>query len=398
MKTLLKIGLAVTGTAILGYFLIERFQDIQRNVAVRDSIAYWSAGQLLAQGHDPYDQADVLKLEREHGYQEGRPLVLRTPPWSLWMVLPLGMFNPFGAWCLWIAICFGSLVVAMNLCRRLYGRVVPRDLFSVVGYLFAPIPACLVSGQMGLVLLLGIVLFLWWERKHPFLAGAALILPFAKPHLLSLFWVGLALWIVLHRKSKVAVGFMFTFVAAVAVALVLDPTVFHQYREMLRTASIGREFIPAFSGVIRLLLFRRFFWVQFVPLAIGLLWCFWFFFRRLHTWDWQEHGPALLVVSVLTTPYAWLADESVLLPAILQAAAFAYESHTGMKLRTKLILLIFALLNGLLLLILRFKIPFATGIYFWSSLVWFGWYFYARRLDSTSLRAKEPFGAVEAVQ
>src|SRR5436190_16667380 len=366
MKTLPKIIFAVAGTAVLGYYLAKHLSDIKRNVTVRDSMAYWSAGRLLIQHRNPYDAASVLELERQNGYQEERPLVLRTPPWSLWMVVALGILSPFAAWCLWIAICLGSLLIAMKLCRRLYEGTIPRDLFSVVGYLFAPIPACLVSGQMGLVLLLGVVLFLCWERNRPFLAGVALVLPFAKPHLLSLFWVVVVLWMLFRKKRQIALGFALALTPAVAVALLLDPGVFQQYLEMLRTASIGREFIPALSGVIRLLFFRRFFWVQFIPLAIGLLWCLWFFFRRLPTWNWQEHGPALLVVSVLTTPYSWLADESVLLPAILQAAAFAYQARVGMKLRAKLILLLFALLNGLLLLILRFKIPFATGIYFWS--------------------------------
>ncbi len=48
-----------------------------------------------------------------------------------------------------------------------------------------------------------------------------------------------------------------------------------------------------------------------------------------------------------------------------------------------LVIAVFAGLNALLLLILSFKIPFATGIYFWSSLVWFAFYFYGRRLASS---------------
>ena len=87
----------------------------------------------------------------------------------------------------------------------------------------------------------------------------------------------------------------------------------------------------------------------------------------------------LLIVSVLTTPYAWLTDEVVVLPAILQAVAFVYQTRANMNIRTRMALFAFAFFNGLLLLILRSKIPFATGIYFWSSLVWFSWYLYARQ-------------------
>ena len=384
MRMTLKLALAIAATGLLGYFLVRMVPNIRRSVTLRDSIAYWSAGRLLVEHRNPYDQASVLDLERQYGYEADRPLVLRTPPWSLWMVLPLGLMSPLTAWCVWILLCLDSLLVAMSLCRRLYGGGTSRDLFSLVGYLFAPIPACLVSGQMGLVLLLGVILFLWLEDEKPLLAGTVLILPFAKPHLLSVFWLVLTLWIVLRRKQKVALGFTLAFGVTTAIALAFDPTVFQQYREMLQTASIGREFIPAVSGVIRLIFFRQQFWVQFVPLAVGIVWSLWFFRRHYSTWSWQQHGPALLVVSVLVSPYSWLADESVLLPAILQGVAFLYEARVGMKIRTKLTLVMFALLNLLLLLILRSKIPFATGIYFWSSLVWFGWYFYALRLHSRS--------------
>ena len=239
---------------------------------------------------------------------------------------------------------------------------------------------------MGLVLMLGLVLFLWLYEEHPYWAGVTLLLPFAKPHLLSLYWIALAVWIVAKRKKKIALGFAGALTCASLIAILLDAGVFTHYREMLNVAAIQKEFIPALSGVLRLLFFRRFFWVQFVPLALGLAWAIRFFIRNYSEWDWRQHGPALLVVSVLTTPYEWLSDETVLLPAILQALAIIYGMRHELKLSSKLVLSFFAFLNLLLLLILRFKIPFSTGIYFWSSLVWFGFYFYALRLKKRSLQ------------
>ena len=381
----LTIVAAVLGTAILALALFGRSTTIRANVASRDSIAYWAAGHLLLNRQDPYDQREVLRLERQHGYSADRPLVLRTPPWSLFLVVPLGLADPFWSWLVWTGILIGSLVVGMRLCRRMYGgESVPQNLFATVGYLFAPVPACLVAGQMGLVLMLGVALFLLWEKEHPFRAGAVLILPFAKPHLLSLFWLILVLWVILYKQLRVATGFLLTFVVVTLVPLALDRSIFHDYREMLHVASIQREFIPALSGVIRLLFFRNYFWVQFLPLIVGLIWGIIFFIRRRPGWDWRRDGPALLVVSVLTTPYGWLADESVLLPAILQALVLIYQVRANMKVRTKVALAMFALLNFLLLLILRSKIPFSTGIYFWSTLVWFSWYFYASRLHTRS--------------
>jgi hypothetical protein len=379
MKRVFKVVVAMVLTGVLAYLLASHSPQIRQNVAVRDSIAYWAAGRLLIQHQDPYDREAVLRIEQIHGYEDRRPLILRTPPWSLFMAAPLGFLSPFWAWVSWIALSLSCLIAGMRLCSKLYGSGTPPNLFTLIGYTFAPVPACLVSGQMGLVLALGIVLFLWWEPEHPISAGAALVIPFAKPHLLSLFWVVLILWVVLRKKPLVILGFLTAFTAATAFALIFDPKVFEHYREMLHTASIGNEFIPALSGVLRLLFFRRMFWVQFVPMAAGLIWSVWFFVTNAASWDWRQHGPALLVVSVFTTPYEWLSDETVLLPAILQAVALIYATRDALKLRSKIALVLFALLDLLLLLILKSKVPFSTGIYFWSSLVWFFWYFRARK-------------------
>ena len=375
---LVRIALA----AILAYAFVSHWQYLHKNVGQRDSIQYWAAGRLFLHGQNPYDFDAVLELEKQQGYKENRPLVLRTPPWSLFMVLPLGLFDAFWAWTLWIALSLGSLLLAMRLCWKMYGGgVVQRDVFWAVGYTFAPVPACLVAGQMGLVLLIGVVLFLWWEPEHPLAAGAALILPFAKPHLLVLFWVVVLLWVVARNKRNTALGFAIALAIVTATPWALHPTIFYDYRQMLHRASIGSEFIPALSGVLRLLFFRRWFWVQFIPMMLGLLWGLWFYFRNRSHWDWRRHGLPLMVVSVLTTPYSWLPDEVVLLPAVLWAAVciLGLEKQQEMTLWTRLAIAIFAALDGLLLLILATKIPFSGGIYFWSSLVWFAWYMYGQK-------------------
>src|SRR5205823_14428962 len=158
-------------TGVLAYVMVWRSPEIRQNVAVRDSIAYWAAGQLAIHHQNPYDRAAVFRLEQERGYKDPRPLILRTPPWALFVVVPLGFLNPFLAWVVWIGLSLSCLLIGMRLCARMYGEGTPPNLFTILGYTFAPVPACLVSGQMGLVLMLGFVLFLWWEPKRPVLAG-----------------------------------------------------------------------------------------------------------------------------------------------------------------------------------------------------------------------------------
>ena len=82
-----------------------------------------------------------------------------------------------------------------------------------------------------------------------------------------------------------------------------------------------------------------------------------------------------------------MTDEVVLLPAILQAVLWLQREK--LKIYSQLVVLCFVLLNFLLLLILQAKVPPSTGIYFWSSLVWFGGYWYALRFSRSPQPAPE---------
>ena len=375
LKTVFLLGL----TCIALYVLVQRSGAMQNSISRRDSIQYWAGARLLLNHDNPYDWDKVLKLEQLQGYPEDRPLVIRTPPWSLFMFMPLGLLNVFWAWILWFAASVASLIVSMRICWKLYGQDGAQSVFAIVGYTFAPVAACLVAGQMGFVLLVGLILFVWLEERSPLIAGVALILPFAKPHLLVLFWITLFFWIIWQRKYKIASGLFAALLPVVALAFAFDHGVFRDYRNFMSHAAIGHELIPALSGVVRALFFHRMFWVQFVPLALGSVWCVWYFFRNREQWNWRTHGMTVMVVSILVTPYSWLTDEVVLLPAVLQAAMWVYNSRQRIRIGAGLAILAFVCLNILLLLILTAKIPFSSGMYFWSSLVWFTWYFYARR-------------------
>lgn len=377
-KAKIVINIGVLG--LLVWFLVAHQQKIQASVASRDSIEYWAAGTLLVHGHNPYSESDVLALEQSQGFAAPNPLMVRMPPWSLWMVLPVGLFNAFWAWVLWLAALFASLVFGIRASWQIYGTGErPPAAFLVAGYLFAPVAACLVSGQIGLLLLLGIVLFLLIEQKHPFLAGVVLLIPLVKPHIFVLLWPVLAVWILTRRKWPIMAGFLSAFVVAIVLALAFDTSIFHHYREMMQQEAIQNEFKPALSGVIRVLFFRNHFWVQFVPMGIGFLWSARYFWKNREHWNWQQHAPALLVVSTLTTPYSWMSDEVVLLPAILQGVLWL--QGTKLKVRSQLVILLFVCLNFLLLLILKAQVAPGTGIYFWSSLVWFSWYWFAHRFS-----------------
>jgi hypothetical protein len=381
-KTLkLIVNLALVG--LLLWFLASHQEKIKKSVATRDSIQYWATGHLLVHRQDPYSVESVQALEKSQGYPADRPLMLRTPPWSVWMVLTVGWLSSFWAWVVWLAFLLTSLVIAMRISWRMYGDgpAAPAP-FLLAGYLLAPVAACLVAGQMGMLLLLGIALFLLLEQECPFLAGAVLLLPMAKPHIFALFWLVLVFWVLARKRWALLGGAAAAFLIANLIAFAFDPAIYRHYREMLQQQAIQNEFIPALSGMLRVFFFRKHFWAQFAPTAIGLVWSSWFFWKHRLDWNWREHGPAVLIVSLLTTPYSWMTDEVVLLPAILQGAVWLMRAK--LKLRSQLVVLLFMCLDLLLLLIVKAQVAPATGIYFWSSLVWFSWYWYARSFSKVA--------------
>jgi len=293
------------------------------------------------------------------------------------MILPLGMLSPYWAWVAWMAIAVTSLVIAIRVSWRIYGDgLTPPPIFLLVGYLFAPVIACLVMAQMGTVLLLGIVLFFLLAEERPFVAGVVLLLPMAKPHFFALLWPILLVWAITRRKWPLLWGIGSAFLWANAVAVAFDPAIFQHYREMLRLDRMQNEFMPNLSGIVRALFFRRFFWFQFVPVGLGMLWSARYYWKNRQRWNWPQHGPLLLVTAAIVAPYSWMTDEVALLPAVLQGVLWLRGGK--LKLRSQFVILLFACLNLLLLLIVRAKVDSFTGIYFWSSLVWFYFYWYAR--------------------
>ena len=371
----LLLGAALTLAAV--YAVAPRMNKIRENVSQRDSVQYWYAGEHL--------------IHRLNAYEVER---IRTPPWSLFLFLPLGLAaDAFWGWLLWIAAAAASMIVAMRLCWKMFGHDNKlRSPFLIVGYLFAPVLACLEAGQIGFVLMIGIVLFMFYETERPFLAGAALIFPFAKPHLLVFFWVAFFLWVVARKRFAIAGGFISALAAATTVALICDASTFQHYRDLASASGVGGEFIPTLSGVLRLIFFREYFKAQFVPLLLGLLWCVWFCIKNRSQWSWRNHGLTVMVVSILTTPYGWLTDEVVLLPAILFAAMCIFGGKQKLSITTRLALAIFGLLNWLMLLLVASQIPLQSGIYFWSGLLWCAWYFYGRHHLSAS-GEPQPYGA-----
>lgn len=361
-RKLAAAGLLGIGVAILAFVI--RDTDSAGN---KDFTSYWAAGQLLIHRSNPYSPADVLRLEKTVGFKPNKPLIMRNPPYALLLALPLGLAGAKTGAVIWSLF----LVLAVGLSVRIVwaDNGSPPDL-HLFAYMFAPVLACLRMGQTSAFILLGIVLFLRWHKQRPYLAGACLVLLAMKPHLFLPLGVVMLLWLAFSRSYKVLLGAIAALLAFLALPMWLVPSLWSDYQPIFRDASAESQLMPTLSTFLRLVLSPNSAWLQYLPAALGCIWAIGWYFRHRRDWDWNEHGPALLVLSLVVAPYSWLADEIVVLPAMMIAIFRCAAAHRSFA--------PFLILNGVALVaMLFFGVPQDSGFYLWTPLAWAGWYAWA---------------------
>ena len=359
--TLVAIGAAIFLFAVSG-----------NQAAQRDFISYWAAGQQLTHRANSYDGAVILPIERKAGYIGDRPLVMRNPPNALFLAFPLGFAGPKAGLIFWSLLLLASLVLSIRLLWQLNGQ--SQDRLHLLGYCFAPVIACLIAGQVGIFLLLGITLFLYLREKHPAAAGSALLLCSIKPHLFVPFGLILLVWSSCYKAYRILAGCAISLLASSALAFAFDPQVWTHYRQMMSAARVQEEFIPTLSVVLRLSITRMLpgydaVLFQFAPEALACLWAIWYFWSKRVHWSWTENGMVVLLVSVMCAPYAWFSDEAVLLPAVLASLYCAQRADRS--------LIPFGVIAGAALIEILAGVQMTSPYYLWTTPAWLAWYLYA---------------------
>lgn len=345
-----------------------------------DFVEYYAQGRLLAHRANPFDPAATLRIEQSLGQHSAIPQISFSPPVALWFVLPLGHLSPRAGLNLWRAAQFASLAAALWLLWVLNGR--PASKWHLLGFVFAPVVACLMAAQLSIFFLLCLAIFLLLHRQHPFWAGAVLM-PFAlKPHIVLPFALVLLLWVILRRAYSLAAGFVVTLGISCAVSLYLAPHCWAQYRQAMAGSGVMNVFIPAIACALRFLIAPNAKWIQFVPEICACIWALWYFLARRQRWEWPRHGMIVLMVAAICTPYGWFVDESILLPAVLAGLYCALQNR-----RSLLPLILFdaaALAEALASMNLH------SHAYLWTAPAWLAWYLYATRAPH---RAPQPAAA-----
>jgi Glycosyltransferase family 87 len=350
---------AALAIALLGLLIFTATSHL----AAKDYIEYWASGRLLIHHIDPYSPGDVFMLEKSQGYSRTGPIVMPNPPWSLFLVAPLGFGGVLTGAFLWTLAAIGCIVGFIRLLN------VPSK-YSIFAFFFAPALACICSGQSSPFLLLGFCLFLRFHQSRPFLAGASLLLMTIKPHLFLIFWVVLLVDCLRRRRYSLLAGGATALVAGTLFTMCFDTHIWQHYFAMLRASVLKHEFFPTISMLFRASIDVNAFWLLFIPSALAILWGLWYYARWRHQWNWRTHGMLLMLVTIVASPYSFFTDEIVLLPAI----AFAFSLTERRKYSTAFLI---AVNSIALILVLVVHVQLSSRAYMWTPLAWLVWFLYA---------------------
>lgn len=329
-----------------------------------DYIEYWSSGKLIVQHANPYSPSKIFALESGAGAPYSRPLIMLNPPWALFLVAPLGFCGIYGGLFLWQVVIIGCVIASILLLNR-------HASHGPLALVFAPVVACLCSGQSAPFLLLGFVLFLHYHRSRPFVAGASLLLMAIKPHLFLVFLAVLLIDCIYRRRFLILAGAASSLAAATVVSLCFDPHIWSHYLETVRGYQVQHAFLPTASMLFRMAIDVRIFWLLFIPSLVGIVWGVWYYFRWKGSWDWKTHGMLLMLVTILVSPYGFFSDEIVLLPSIAFAIVYPYKrKYSGWML---------LIVNTAALCVVAFSGKLTSPWFIWTPTAWLLWFLYATR-------------------
>lgn len=378
-KLLLLIGLAIS---ILLIFTSKSFATIYtKAIITQDSIQYWVAGNLFSRGGNPYDLSSVLRIQTELGKQLGHiqniPMML-YPPWVLPILAPFGLISYSISYFAWLLINLVIILITFEIAWRIYrGPKEKKRLALLVVITFFPTFFVLVMGHITPVILLGIVGTLYFIEKSPsntmtnMVAGAFAALTTLKPQLTYLFLITIFVWSIYQRRWFVLLGTALTIAVLSLIAMFIIPQIFYQYLIAISDYPLGSWPTPTFGAILRRIMGWDLFWIQFIPSILGLGWLTYYLKNHLRDWSWSYKTPIILLVSIVTSSYAWTYDMVILvIPLIfilVRLIKFGYS-------RSSLIILIIYIIVNIVVwtlhmnfFLLLFKLD--DSFFFWYGFV-----------------------------
>jgi hypothetical protein len=363
----------IIGIIILLGFTAFYLVQVSHFLPLFDFIEYWSAGYLNRSGGNPYGLSDLYSIQSNLGWTSPKPLLAWNPPWSLGLMMSLSLLPyPYGR-ILWL---LASILIVLFCSEKTWtiygGKPKNRTWAPWVGISFSPVFFNLLMGQITPLILLGVVGFLGIVKENPkhwqdgLLAGLSISAIAIKPQLLYLVPIALFLWSIKNRSWSIFFGFAGTILISSLITIMFNSQAFDQYFHALAEYPPNYWATPTIGYYLRTWVGLKQFWLQFIPILLGLAWLGHYWMKRKDTWNWRTNLPIILVVSSLTSSYSWIHDLIVLVPIVI--LIFIWLQNRPWSPLSITMVLVYILAN-LSYLVLHFK--FDDSVFIWFTFVVF---------------------------
>lgn len=287
----------------------------------------WSAGSLLLEGENPYNTDQIVLKEQTTGVNVANASMMQYwyPPWTLSLSILVGAISYRYSQFLWLLLSIGAICFcATTLWQQYRGDQQSRWFAWFIALTFTPALFALVFGQFSPLVLIGITGFLVHIRrgssKDDLISGLFLGLCAIKPALLYLFWIALLIWSVSAHRYRVLIGLFLAIGGGTLISMIFRPGILLDYWHFAQAAAITNWKVPTTGFWLRHIGGLNHFFLQYIPILIGLSWLLYHWLRNRKQWDWLEQIPWLSFMSLITTVFAWSHDQTILIPAIIEAA------------------------------------------------------------------------------
>lgn len=299
------------------------------SLGAKDFIQYWRSWRMMLEGLNPYDSVLASAFQDKITATPSQLIVSWNPPWTYVLLSPILAFPFENAATLWMTIQFLLLAtIAIVLPQALETPRSNVALTGVASILFFPVLSSLYFGQLGVLLATSVALFLYFQRRGLFTAAGLSLVPLSiKPHLFLLFIVPALLWLTsMPRKHALQLisGCCGGFAALLACSYAINPSAMsdwiHAFSSDPTSSSAGVGIPYQFWQTTTLATWVRIFlnpdappvWpMRVIPLTafpISAL----YFLTKKGAIIWKDITPPLLCLSLLTSSYGWIFDQSIL--------------------------------------------------------------------------------------
>lgn len=317
---------------LAGLLLITQ---LKLNAPLADFIAYWSTGALNLQGQNPYASDLLLSVQRQQGWQLDFALQTWYPPWVMPILMMFGALPYHYSRLLWLLASILILVIVTRQSWKIYqGSENRLWLGLLMGLTFTSSLLVLYLGQITPLVLLGLTGLYAFTKDDSYSTGsgwwigAAAVLIAIKPQATYLILFALAFWVWEHRCWQVAGGALLALAVALSLALIFNPQLILHYVQAIASSPPNYFATPTLGYLLRWLFGEHLFWLQFIPLLLGMPWLAGYYWRGRQHWVWAERLPIISFASLLTASFAWSHDQILLIPAFIQALLWLSQSRS----------------------------------------------------------------------